>query len=162
MTVTPTAGQNTFRICKEDGTRYITFNNPNMTFNTNENYTDGDSKYEIVLLEKQDKVSETDTIPGYKQVSSITSGKKYLIAHLQDNKAIILYPTNGTAAQTKLLNPAVSVNNPTLTFTGLGEGYTTAIIDGVRYQIHVTEEYGEADSGCSHSAVIKNALPASC
>ncbi len=76
MTVTPTAGQNTFRICKEDGTRYITFNNPNMTFNTNENYTDGDSKYEIVLLEKQDKVSETDTIPGYKQVSSITSGKK--------------------------------------------------------------------------------------
>ncbi|MEY8427460.1 leucine-rich repeat protein [Lachnospiraceae bacterium 46-15] len=162
MTVTPTAGQNTFRICKEDGTRYIIFNTPNMTFNTNTNYTNGDSKYEIVLLEKQDKVSETDTIPGYKQVSSITNGKKYLIAHLQDNKAIILYPTNGTAAQTKLLNPAVSVNNPTLTFTGLSAGYTTAVIDGIRYQIRVTEEHGEADSGCSHSIVVKNAMPASC
>lgn len=162
MTVTPTAGQNTFRICKEDGTRYIIFNAPNMTFNSNANYAAGDSKYELVLFEKQDKVSETDAIPGYKQVSSITSGKKYLIAHLQDAKAIILYPTNGTAAQTKLLDPAVSVDNPTLTFTGLGAGYTTAVIDGIRYQIRVTEEFGEADSGCSHSIVVKNEMPASC
>lgn len=43
--------------------------------------TPADGSYELVLLEKKDGVENGDIVPGYKRVSSITSGKKYLISY---------------------------------------------------------------------------------
>ena len=76
MTAAPTDGQNTFRICKASGQRYVVFYSAGMNFNSNTNYTQGDSSYELVLLEKQEEASDdASVIPGYNQVSVISSGK---------------------------------------------------------------------------------------
>lgn len=163
MTVTKTEGQDTFRICKSDGKRYIIFHAPAMNFNSNTNYTQGDASYEIVLLEKQAKASEGDSvIPGYSQASEIKDGGTYLICSLQDGKAIVLYPTNGTNAQTKLVDPSVSVTSKILSITGIGEGFTTAVVDGATYRIRVTEEHPAADAGCTHETVLRSVVPATC
>ena len=138
-----------FRICKSSGQRYIIFFNTNMDFNSNRDYSASFAagSYELVLLEKQDTVSENDVVPGYKRVSEITSGNKYLISYLwgtdteteEDDAVIVLYPTNGTAAQTKLVGDTVDVKKNVVTIEGITPGETTAVIDGVRYNITVTD-----------------------
>ena len=146
MKIAATANSNpgTFRICQTGGTRFVVFYNAQMNFNANTNYSaDFDGSYELVLLEKQDKESADDVIPGYKRVSRITSGKNYLISYIYkaDNKdhVIILYPANGTSAQTKLVGEKTTRITPTqctLKITGVGEGTTTAVVDGVTYNIN--------------------------
>lgn len=141
MKITATSGSNpaTFRICKNSSNnRYIIFYANNMDFNCNTNYSDGDKSYELVLLEKKDAAEDGDIVPGYKRVSEITSGKKYLISYIFNDRVIVLYPTNGTANQTKLLGDVTTLTTPTqctLTVTGKGKGTTNAVVDGVIYHI---------------------------
>ena len=146
MKVAATADSNpgTFRICQEGGTRYVLFYETQMNFNATSAYpTTGSTQgYELVLLEKQETESADDVIPGYKRVSRITSGKNYLISYIfnKNNKdhVIILYPTNGTANQTKLLGDVKKIVTPTqvtVTIKANEIGRTTTVIDGVTYNI---------------------------
>lgn len=146
MKVVATADSNpgTFRICQEGGTRYVLFYETQMNFNATSAYpTTGSTQgYELVLLEKQETESADDVIPGYKRVSRITSGKNYLISYIfnKNNKdhVIVLYPTNGTANQTKLLGDVKKIVTPTqvtVTIKANEIGRTTTVIDGVTYNI---------------------------
>lgn len=144
IAATTDSNPGTFCICQTGGTRYVVFYNAKMNFNANSTYSAGFAgSYELVLLEKQDQESAGDVIPGYKRVSQITSGKNYLISYIyQDNNkkdhVIILYPENGTSAQTKLVGEKTTRTTPTqctLTITGIGEGTTTAVVDGMTYSI---------------------------
>jgi len=144
MLVTPTDGSDTFRICKENGERYVIFYYTNMDFNANRLYNASFTAgtYEVVLLEKKDKAEAGDIVPGYQRVSKVTSGKKYLIANIfnKDNKdhVIVLYPTNGTGNQTKLLGAAekrITPTEATVTIKANEIGRTTTVIDGVTYNI---------------------------
>ena len=146
MKVAATADSNpgTFRICQEGGTRYVLFYETQMNFNATSAYpTTGSTQgYELVLLEKQETESADDVIPGYKRVSRITSGKNYLISYIfnKNNKdhVIVLYPTNGTGNQTKLLGAAekrITPTEATVTIKANEIGRTTTVIDGVTYNI---------------------------
>lgn len=140
MKIAKTEGKDTFRICKADGKRFVILYKKNMDFNSNTGYSDGDDQYELTLLEKQEKISDDDPVPGYKVVTEVTSGKKYLISYIwTDGSVIVLYPTNGTANQTKLVSVkdlSVAPKATTVTITGVAEGQTEAVIDGITYKIN--------------------------
>ena len=165
MLVTPTDGSDTFRICKENGERYVIFFYTNMDFNANKLYNASFTAgtYELVLLEKKDKAETGDIVPGYQRVSKVTSGKKYLIANIfnKDNKdhVIVLYPTNGTANQTKLLGAAekrITPTEATVTIKAKEIGRTTTVIDGVTYKI-VCDEPAAANDKATLSANAQDA-----
>ncbi|MEY8427459.1 exo-alpha-sialidase [Lachnospiraceae bacterium 46-15] len=166
MKVTPTSDSDLFYLCQHNDSRYVIFHTPSMTFNANSGFTANDVSYELALLEKQDTVSDDDVIPGYKRLSrtsAITSGKRYLIARIWDeNNIIILYPTNGTNAQTKRIDLTQPLTSTFVSITGVGEGRTQAVIDGIPYSIQVTKEHPALEEGCSHNPVEKNKLEASC
>ena len=143
MLVTPTDGSDTFRICKENGERYVIFYYTNMDFNANQLYnasfTAGTMRW-FCLRKGQSRSRRY--VPGYQRVSKVTSGKKYLIANIfnKDNKdhVIVLYPTNGTGNQTKLLGAAekrITPTEATVTIKANEIGRTTTVIDGVTYNI---------------------------
>ena len=162
LKVTPAAEQNTFQICKNTGADYLAFHSSDMTFYTETDDSGTDGKIDLILLERQEKISDGDFIPGYRQASSITNKKSYLIARLENKQIFILYPASGAFACTKRIDPAVSVNNPALVFTGITKGETSSVIDGVRYQINVTEEKEDPDIPCFHETVVKNEVSATC
>lgn len=145
MKIAHEESEDTFRICRAnaDGSfdRYLIMYFPNMDFNGNSGGFTADSRWspEMTLLEKQDIVTEEDELPGYKAVKTITSGKKYLLTYKFEDRYIVLYPTNGTANQTKLASvkevPA-ALKATTVTITGVGEGQTEAVIDGITYKIN--------------------------
>lgn len=146
MKIVPTAeGADTFYISKNDGTRYVAFYLPRFRFDGSGGGLPSteSNKCDLTLLEKQESVADGDDIPGYRKVTSITSGKKYLITcnyEVDDViKRILLYPTNGQNNQTKLVGEAETTIVPqtsTVTITGVAEGTTTAVIDGITYNIH--------------------------
>lgn len=163
MKVTATSGSDTFRICKTNGQRYVIFYTQEMDFNANTNYTNNDSGYELVLLEKQAEIASDDELPGYKRVSSITSGKKYLISYILDGKVYVLYPQNGKVNQTKLASSSTRTKTENgVSITAVDEGYTVTVIDGIKYEIRVTKEYPAPSSTCTHSSSIKGVVPATC
>ena len=132
----------TFTICRSTGSRFVIFYNAQMNFNSNgnwqANYAGG--SYDMVLLEKQDTVSEDDIIPGYKRVSSIADGKNYLISYIwSDGSVIVLYPTNGTSAQTKLVGERQTVKTNIITITAGNPGTTTAVVGDITYVINVLD-----------------------
>ncbi len=139
MLVNPTAeGSTTFTIRRSANTRYVVFNPAKMVFDAVQGDTTTSCDYKMTLLEKQDAVSATDTVPGYKAVTEITDGKKYLITHVwSDGSVILLFPTNGTANQTKLVGKPTDIKTNTVTVTGVSNGYTTAVIGGTLYKITV-------------------------
>lgn len=144
MMVTPADGG--FRICNLQGARYVIFYSKQMNFNANSkyeaNYEDG--SYELKLLEKQDTVSDDDDLPGYKAVSSITSGKKYLIAYsYNEDNIIVLYPKNGTSNQTKLARKTGKV-----TIAPQNVGEASIVVDGTTYRFQITR------SDCNHASQI--------
>lgn len=133
--------ETTFQICRENDKRYVIFYYIKMDFNSNGSYSSNfeTGDYELVLLEKQESISEDDILPGYRRVSQITSGRKYLISYIYEGRVLVLYPTNGTAKQTKLVGePQIKVlpAECAITLTGKGEGTTEAVIDGTIYRIH--------------------------
>lgn len=139
LLLTPeTEGGSTFTIRRANNTRYVVFNPAKMVFDAVQGETSTAVYYGMTLLEKQDTVSANDTVPGYKAVTEITDGKKYLITYIwNDGSVIVLYPINGTANQTKLVGAAKSISTNTVTVTGVSNGYTTAVIGGTLYKITV-------------------------
>lgn len=95
--------------------------------------------YDLTLLEKQDTESESDPIPGYQAVSTITSGKQYLISYIWNDSIFVLYPENGIANSTKLVNPA----EKGFQITAKAAGETSFVIDDVTYHITVTDAEAE-------------------
>lgn len=91
--------------------------------------------YNLTLLEKQDAESEDDLIPGYQAVSAITSGKQYLISYIWNDSVFILYPQNGIANSTKLVNQA----EKGFRITAKAAGETSFVIDDVTYHFTVTD-----------------------
>lgn len=171
MLVQPTQGKDgtTFRICQGAGTRYIFFYYKEMDMNANTNYAEGatNGSYELTLWEKKDTVSPTDVIAGYERASSITDGKKYLISYVwTDGSVILLYPANGKVNQTKLLGNVEDKTESfcTVSITGTGVGYTTAVVDGVRYRISISESFEtNPDPDCKHEQyTVVGAIPADC
>ncbi|MBQ8856672.1 MAG: discoidin domain-containing protein, partial [Lachnospiraceae bacterium] len=126
-----------------DNARYTVFYNTQMNFNAmsgyNATWTDG--SYELVLLEKQDTVSNDDVIPGYTRAAEITSGNTYLIAYIwTDGSVIVLYPDAASANdQTKLVGDTVNVAKNVITITGIAPGETTAVVGEVTYNITVND-----------------------
>ncbi len=134
--VTNSDGTVSYRICKANtSSRYIIFYATNMDFNSNTDYSASTSTviYELVLLQKNSTTSNADVLPGYTRASSITDGGTYLIAYIWNGSVIVLYPTNGTANQTKLVAPDTTVAS----ITALAEGTATVTADGVTYEITV-------------------------
>ena len=149
--VPSTEVENAFYISKSNDQRYIIFYNNNMDFNSNTNFTAnyGSGSYSMILLEKQNTVSEEDVIPGYKQVTKIVDGNKYLIAYrwpADETNVFVLYPTNGTDNQTKLVktNDDIKVGYSELVIQAKARGTTTVVVDGITYNISVSSDPADA------------------
>lgn len=165
MKVTDVLGQGTFRICRSNGERFVIFYPAEMDFNANTSYSSSSNfNYELTLLEKKTSVSDSDILPGYQKATSITSGKSYLITALWENRVIVLYPENGKASQTRLAATSpIPVSVKRLAITANGAGYTTAVADGIQYEIRVSGQYAELDASCQHgSTTVKGVIPATC
>ena len=85
--ITKVDREDSFEIQSPTNNGYVYFYNEKMGFDrvsSKDGYTDkGD--FALELLEKQSAVSDSDPIPGYKRVSKITSGRKYLITQFITN-----------------------------------------------------------------------------
>ena len=166
MQVSPVSGKDTFYIRQQNNGGYVMFYAPQMNFNRNSQFQANETGYELTLLEKQEEASDRDIIPGYRKVSGasgIKNGGRYLIAYIwDDGNIMILYPTNGKYNQTKHVNLENRSIVSVLTFTGVGEGITQAVMNGVSYRIWVTKDHPQPDAGCSHNVVRKNQLAESC
>ena len=146
--ITKVDGEDSFEIQSPTNNGYVYFYNEKMGFDrvsSKDGYTDkGD--FALELLEKQSAVSDSDPIPGYKRVSKITSGRKYLITQFITNGSetniVLLYPQNGIANQTKLYR---QVTEEEKTLKALKAGKTTATIDGKTYDIIVGSELAKPE-----------------
>jgi hypothetical protein len=94
----------------------------------NDNFI-ANGKFDFELLEKQDHASNLDQISGYRRVTTLTSGKSYLITQTYHDQAtdrdvrFILYPGNSIPTQSKLYQ---DVETPGVRLIAIGsEGDTT-------------------------------------
>ncbi len=126
-----------FQIRKANNTRPVFFHLPGMNFNANSAYTPGEL-YQLVLLEKQAEISDDDVVPGFKCATEVADGKEYLITYLLGEYVIVLYPTNGTNNQTKVVGTTEYVTKNVLTITGLKKGTTTVAVNDMEYNVTVT------------------------
>ena len=143
-------GDEVFRICNADN-RYAIFYTENMTFDawatTNISSVKSTVKFDLVLLEKQDKVSPADVMPGYTRATEVKDGGVYLISYIwgadtedkSDNGLIVLYPANGQTAQTKLVGTVATLAKNKVTITAVAPGTTTAVVGDVTYNITVND-----------------------
>lgn len=164
VTKNTVAQESRFSISRTDNTRPLFFYPSATNINTSGSVPDG-SDENLLLLEKQDSVSEEDLLPGYQKADAIVSGKSYLISYPYENgKLLLLYPGGSNFFdRTKLVTYSSDEAAVDLVITGIGEGYTKAVIDGASYDIHVTEDHPDPDPGCSHAqTVLKNAKTADC
>lgn len=127
------------------------------------------------LLEKQDYPSDADQIRGYKRVTSITSGKHYLITQVYNDSEIgegriVLYPGENIQTWSKLyrdvetpgvLLTAIGNTNDTTTVT-IGEDEYTIKITGVCE--HKGERYlvGTKDPSCEEEGYTGDVYCADC
>ncbi len=158
-----------FTISQAENSRIIFYYPPQTNFNSQGTGISAGADSKLTLLEKQSSVSKDDIIPGYKKADTITSGKSYLIAYRHTSgKLLILYPDNTADnfyTKTKLVACTEKDNSPVtdLVITGVGEGYTKAVIDGTTYHIQVTETHPALDPACGHTeTVLKNVKEADC
>lgn len=142
-TVDSTSG--TYRIKAVSGSRYAIFLNTTNVFdayatNNVENTMSSDTRleFDLVLLEKQDVVSEDDRIPGYRLATSLTSGKNYLIGYELEEDLIVLYPTNKQVNQTKKVGATSDIINSQMIVTGIAEGKTHVFVGDDIYEVVVT------------------------
>ena len=127
------------------------------------------------LLEKQDYPSDADQIRGYKRVTSITSGKHYLITQVYNDPEIgegriVLYPGENIQTRSKLYR---DVETPGVLLTAIGNenDTTTVTIDGYEYTIKITgacdhkgERYlvGTKEPGCEEEGYTGDVYCADC
>ncbi len=97
------------------------------------------ASYDLKLLEKQETVSDDDILPGYQAVSSITSEKQYLISYIWNEHVFVLYPENGIANSTKLVNPT----ERGFKITAKAAGEADIVIDDVTYHFTVRDTEAE-------------------
>ena len=140
--ISNTDGTKSFQICRGDtNQRFIIFHAASMTFNTNTSSSNAANEY-MILLEKKAVVEDTDIVPGYQRVSAIEEGHSYLIAYLWNGSFMVLYPTNGTAAQTKLIGTKDQMERTerdSISIRAIGIGNTSITINGVAYYINVKD-----------------------
>ena len=137
-------GTVTFRFYRASNSdRYTVFYNKQMNFNAMGTYNASwaDGSYELVLLEKQDAVSNNDVLPGYTRATEITSGNTYILAYIwTDGSVIVFYPDASDAnSQTKLVGDVANVAKNVITITGIAPGETTAVVGDVVYNITVKD-----------------------
>lgn len=150
MQITPVADEGTFAIVKAGATRKLLFDKQNCilsaaTGNVSDAYTNN-----FTLLEKLPEASEDadETQPqteadgpvaGYKTVTEITPGRKYLIAHIaQDDKVYVVYPRNTFREGIRKVEGTREVNKKAtkrLTITAIKEGEATMVANDVTYRI---------------------------
>lgn len=138
------------------------------------NGVDGEStdvmKYELFLLEENKGTAEEEIIPGYVRASEIKDGGKYLITYIwekdgQEN-VFVLYPGSASSGNffgeyTKLVGSQDQMERSsfrkTVTFEGVGEGETTAVVDGISYKIKVEDNDNRIVLGTNDTYEIKGA-----
>lgn len=168
MEVKPTenGGKFTIRVANIDditGTAnlgsYILFNKLGMTIDRHNGTTGENWDYDFLLLEKMNE-GETagegeELVSGYRKVSEVTSGRKYLIAHVVEavdgaeghtgtGGVVILYPRNTKTRHAKLVGPKQTMQvaaTKTLTITPANKtGKTTLTVNKTTYNINVKHE----------------------
>ncbi len=128
----------------------------NQTFNVN--WGNNSPRERFQLLEKRDEGdtedTETDLIPGYKKVTEITSGKKYLVAYenaaetgendtFKEKSVAVLYPANGRRNSSKIVyktRQAEIAAVKSLTFTPVKTGTVNITVNDITYHITVRED----------------------
>ena len=167
-------GELGFEIMRKKDDRYIFFYYTLMQYDATSNKDfiasdRGDTKplkergnFTFELLEKQDYPSDADQIEGYKRVSSITSGKHYLITQVYNDAVlgegrIVLYPGTNLQTWSKLYR---DLETPGVQLTAVGSaGSRTAVtINGREYTIAI-------DGECPHTGYgryLVNAKERSC
>lgn len=98
-------------------------------------------KFDFELLEKQEYPTDLDQISGYRRVTKITSGKRYLITQTyQDDERgevrFVLYPENSITAQSKMYQD-VETEGVQLKAIGNAGSKTTVTIDSRVYYLTV-------------------------
>ena len=126
--------------------RYVYFYYPKMGFDAvsekNDNFIEN-GKFDFELLEKQDYPADLDQISGYRRVTAITSGRKYLITQTYHDQAtnrdvrFILYPGNSIPTQSKMYGDT-ETPGVQLIATGKDGNSTTVAIDGEEYLVKIT------------------------
>lgn len=146
-----TAGSEEGSFYITDDSRYFVFYEKNKNFNAMSTapHDWADGSYNLLLLEKQNSISSSDIIPGYAKITGvdqIDSAKTYLIAYDYDDVIYVLYPTEATIGNniTKVVKPATPVLTDKLVFKGIGDGTTTAVVNGVTYNITVATQPDDA------------------
>lgn len=102
-------------------------------------------------------INETGELSPYAATADVTveRGQTYAIPDYEGALDIAKSPDSAIAT--------VTFSDGSLIFTGIGEGYATAVIDGVTYDIQVTDTHPEKDPSCAHaSTVTKNQKEPGC
>ncbi len=143
-------GTSSFEICRVSDDRlngrYVYFHYDVMRFEALSEKSDtwkAEGDFEFVFLEKKNKPSNLDPIPGYQRVSEIQSGHSYLITKFYHDEEygdviFVLYPRNGVTELSKLCR---LVDIPGVLLTAVGDyGQTAQVtIDGVSYEVRIEE-----------------------
>ena len=160
QTITPVRnadGTPSFEICNPGG-RYVCWHYPFMTFDAFASKSNDKGDYGFEFLEKQDVITNLDPIPGYKRVSELTSGKKYLITQFIDNEVangiVVLYPAAGNQ-KSKLYKTAQTAGVEITAVKANSE--TTVTVDGTTYRVVV-------GANCQHKGQkrVENMRAATC
>ncbi len=140
--------EGTFKILTKNAsggsTRHMIFNATNpgsgKLFDAVDQMSNEGWKEAFHILKKKDGTSPDDIVPGYEAVSEIESGAKYLITYVTPEQVYVWYPRSFNADTVKYLGEKVTTNSRgKIAVTGVNEGYTRAILDGVEYRIRVTD-----------------------
>lgn len=116
----------------------------------------------LTLWERSESAPEDSKIPGYQEAAIADAdsmdGNSYLITAKYNDRVILLYPQNGASNQPKLIEgpldpsdedaPSIVIPDPVIgrktnilvSITGVNSGFTKAVIDGMEYRIHVTDD----------------------
>lgn len=116
----------------------------------------------LTLWERSESAPEDSKIPGYQEAAiedaNSMDGNSYLITAKYNDRVILLYPQNGASNQPKLIEgpldpsdddaPSIVIPDPVIgrktnilvSITGVNSGFTKAVIDGMEYRIHVTDD----------------------
>lgn len=126
--------------------RYVYFYYQRMAFDAVSDKAGFEDKgdFGFELLEKQPIKKNTDPIPGYERVGTITPGKAYLIteyyhdAQNDEDVIIVLYPNNGIQNQSKLYR-SYPMEGVYLTAIGKVGDTTTVTINGREYDVTIVD-----------------------
>ncbi len=132
------AADGCYRIRRAYGS-YAVFNSTNMTFDRWDVLAENDEylKYDFTLLKWSEEASGEQVLPGYVKASAMEDGGSYLITYIREDGVFILYPTAPQNAQTKLCTIKEAEKKGVVTIIGVETGMTTAVVDGVTYEINV-------------------------